>query len=189
MSGQGPGTGSSRPSLRPRGISALAGLHLIGGCFGLLLTPVLAIKLIKGSGIPEGLNQLGLSPLFLVLGYLFLFSLATFSGLGMWRGKWWGWHLGAFYYLYSIARAAGALVHLPDVFGSIPAEALEDMNQGPEFYAIKYGGRTLVHSVIYLYFFKPTVRRFFGIRKRARWNSVLTHMSIYLIVMTLRNLL
>ena len=184
-----PDSESVPPGKPPLGISILASLHLIGGALGLLLTPLLAIKIITESGIPEGLNQLGLSPVFLVFGYLILFSLATFSGIGLWRGKWWGWHIGAFYYLYGIARAAGALVHLPDVFGAIPADALEDMDRGPEFYAIKYGGRTLVHALIYLYFFKPTVLQFFGIRKQRRWNSLLTHLAIYLIVMTLRNLI
>jgi hypothetical protein len=173
---------------RPKGISILAVLHIGGGILGLLVTPLLAIKLVTGSGIPEGLNQIGLSPILLIAAYLFLFALEASSGIGMWRGKWWGWHLGAFYYLYSIARNAGALVHLPDVFGTIPAEALEDMNRGPEFYAIKYGGRTLVHALIYLYFFKSNVRQFFGTPNKKKWNSFLTHTVIYLVVMTLRNI-
>ena len=173
---------------RPKGISILSVLHIGGGILGLLVTPLLAVKLITGAGIPEGLNQLGLSPILLITAYLFLFGLATLSGIGMWRGRWWGWHLGAFYYLYSIARNAGALVHLPDVFGAIPAEALEDLERGPEFYAIKYGGRTLVHALIYLYFFKTNVRQFFGAPNKKKWNPFLTHTAIYVVVMTLRNI-
>jgi hypothetical protein len=73
---------------RPKGISILAILHIGGGILDLLVTPLLAIKLVTGSGIPEGLNQLGLSPILLIAAYLFLFALAASSGIGMWLGKW-----------------------------------------------------------------------------------------------------
>ncbi len=174
---------------RPKGISVLAILHVGGGIVGLLLVPVLLFQFLTGRGLALGANQLGLSPSLLILAYLFLFSLATLSGIGMWRGTWWGWHLGSFYYLYGLARAGGALVHLPDIFGAIPPEAIEDLKKGPEFYAIKYGGRAVIHSLIYLYFFRAHVRKFFGVSAMRRWNPFLTHTAIYLIVMTIRNLL
>lgn len=173
---------------RPIGVTILAGLHIVGGGLGLLLVPLLAITLFTRGAIPEGLNQLGFAPPLIVLLYFVLFTMALMSGLGLWRGRWWGWHLGAIYYLYSMSRSIGALVHLPQIFGSIPAEALEEMERSPEYYAIKYAGRTLVHALVYLYLFKASVRNYCSIGKRPRWNSFLTHLLIYAIVMTMRNL-
>ena len=174
---------------RPLGISILANLHLWGGVIGLLLTPLLALRFATSSGMTEGIAVIGGSRVLIILGYFIVFGLAVASGLGMKRGCWWGWHLGAFYYVYNIARNAGALVDLPLIFGRIPPEELEAMERDPAYYVIKYAGRTVVHSLIYLYFFKPHVRGFFGIPPLRRWSPFLTHTVIYLVVATLRNLL
>jgi hypothetical protein len=109
--------------------------------------------------ISEVSNALGVPPALLVLSVAFLAILYLVSGIGMWRGTRWGWWLGAFSYSYAVARAASGLLFVSGFSGGL--EGLTDADYRK--LGIKFSGRIVVSSLLFLYFFKSTVLAFFGL--------------------------
>ncbi len=100
---------------------------------------------------------------------LFLGVVALAAGIGMWRGKSWGWWLGAFYLMYSVARNISAIVTLPIIVGQFElpeAELAENY--------IKYAGRIVIHSLLVLYFFKANVEAYFNVDHINAWRRFFT---------------
>ena len=139
---------------RPVGISILALLHIAGG----IVLGIMQLVLLANLDKLEPLRTIGIPPVLLMIGIAFLALLGTAAGFGMWRGAKWGWWLGAFYYVYSMARNATALVAIAEL-----ADDAAGGSRGPGYYYVKHGGRILVHFLILLYFFKENVLGYFGL--------------------------
>jgi hypothetical protein len=138
---------------RPVGVSILAVLH-IGG--GILLFGAQFLLFANLAAIGESLRSIGIPPLLLIIGVMFLAVLTIASGVGMWIGAKWGWWLASFYYVYSIFRNGSAVLTVISM-----ADQLDGGSRGPEYYMIKHGGRIIVHFLLLLYFFKGNVLEYF----------------------------
>lgn len=143
---------------RPTGITILSILYFVGG-IGLFVIPFI----FRGSSL-EGFETIGVSEIGAYLSIGFLALLGIFAGIGMWIGKKWGWWLGAFYILYSIARNTNALIMIPLVVEQFGAQDIEVTR----FY-IKHGGRVIFHSLLLLYFFKSNVVDYFSVGEIGPW--------------------
>lgn len=139
---------------RPLGVSILAVLHLIGG-IGLFFAQFLLWS--RLDAMQQPMETIGIPPVVLLAGVMFLSLLALASGIGLWTGARWGWWAAAFYYVYGIFRNGAALLTLAQF-----AEHLEGGTRGPEYYFIKHAGRIVVHGLILLYLMKGNVLEFFG---------------------------
>lgn len=144
-----------RPNHRPLGVSILAVLHLLGGA---LLFVVQFLLFANLGAVEQALDSIGMPPLLLVVGVIFLSLLTLASGVGMWMGRRWGWWLAAFYYVYSVFRNATAIVTIMMV-----ADQFAGARRGVDYYLIKHGGRIIVHALLFLYFFKGNVLEFFDL--------------------------
>lgn len=167
---------------RPVGIAILAWLHIIGGALGAL---AIGVPLLRNTPeAREALSQNGMVPFLLLTALVFLCVLACLSGIGLWLGRWWGWFLGAFYHAYGVVRNVCALVMIPYLLGSLRPEELAQAGYGLGFYCCKHAARIIVHTLIYLYFFKADVRRHFGLSPKGRWLPALGQFAIcYVITM------
>ncbi len=113
------------------------------------------------------MRAIGISPVLLIIGAMFLALLSIASGVGMWMGTKWGWWLASFYYIDSICRNGSALFTVIAI-----ADQLEGGNRGPEYYMIKHGGRIIIHFLLFLYFFKGNVLEFFGLQTLSKVRAV-----------------
>jgi hypothetical protein len=163
---------------RPVGTSILAVIHIAGGILGAIVTVFLVNQLGKNPEAHHGLAALGLPPALLIVAIVFIFGLGIASGIGMWKGRKWGWYLGSFYYMYSIIRNLNALVTIPMLMNSMPPEELANMSKGPSYYYIKHGGRVIIHLLLYLYFFKGSVREYFSLTEQNKWKPFLVELGI-----------
>lgn len=135
---------------RPVGITILCILHFLGGV-GLLV-----LQLFFSNNLNQLSNNLGYSSVLILISVLFLGLIAIMSSVGMWLGKPWGWWLGAFYYLYAIARYGNSLIAAFQM-----SEQLSTSPRGATYFISRDIGRIIVHGLIVLYFFKENVIRYF----------------------------
>jgi hypothetical protein len=147
---------------RPIGISILAVLYIIGGI------GVLGIQLFMGGVLTQAFNLIGISSISAVISLLFLGILGLAAGIGMWLGKKWGWWLGAFYLMYSVARNINALIIIPNL-----VEQFGTPESGLAKYYIKHCGRIILHSLLVLYFFKSNVEVYFQVENLNVWKRFL----------------
>ncbi|MCP4104639.1 MAG: TRAP transporter small permease [Desulfobacteraceae bacterium] len=158
--------------LRPTGISILSWLHIIGGVLGIVI--FISVKE-SSQWFGDSLKILGLTQPILVIYVLSLFSIGIASGIGMLNGKRWGWHWGAFYYIFSVASSLNSLIMIPTLMSTVdPAEILHE----PSYYYIQSGCRLIIHLLIYLYFYKKNVRIFFGLADQNKWKAILSQIGI-----------
>lgn len=115
----------------------------------------------------ESLREVGMSPIMVLVGFTFLAVLALGSGVGMWLGTKWGWWLSTFYYMYSVFRNACALWMVISI-----GDQLQGEPRGIEYHMIKHGGRVVVHSLLFLYFFKGNVLEYFDVTSLRKWKAV-----------------
>ena len=167
-----------RTTTRPVGVSILAVLHLIGG---IVLFGAQFLLIANLQAMDESLRSIGIPPVLLIVGVMFLAVLAIASGVGMWMGTKWGWWLAAFYYVYSIFRNGSALLTIV-----VMADQLESGTRSPEYYMIKHGGRIIVHLLLFLYFFKGNVLEFFGMEtlSKAKAIGILVGICIAILAVT-----
>ena len=167
---------------RPTGVSILAFLAILGAVVITIISALAIFAVIQGDDrvrqASEAMAQIGIPPYFMAAGILFLLALGWASGIGMWIGAKWGWHLGAFWYAYAIARNIGALLTIYGSAEMFEAEMSSSSSRGPEYYYIKHSGRLLISFLIYLYFFKDNVREYFGLENASKWNAVAAHFGI-----------
>jgi len=140
---------------RPIGVTILAVLHVVGG---VILLGAQVLLLANLDRVSASMSSVGIPPALLVFGVMLLAGIALASGVGMWLGTPWGWWCATFYYVYSIARNANALLMVSDF-----AEELEAGSRGAGYYYVKFGVRVIVHALILLYFFKSNVVEYFGV--------------------------
>lgn len=151
---------------RPLPILIFAVFHVVGG--------ISILSMLFNSGIITG---------FLFFSLFFLGLLTLFSGIGMWLGKVWGWWVGAFYYLYAVARSLNVLFLL-----KIGDQGIEMTGK----YYIKYGGKMLISLLILAYFFHPKVRKYFfveGKSKKRLIGFLLMPLFILFLISTVANLI
>lgn len=167
---------------RPIGISILAVLHIAGGILGAIVIAFLIAQFGKNPEAQQNFAQilaiLGLPPALIIVSIILIFGLSVASGIGMWKGKKWGWYLGSFYYMYNMVRNANALVTIPLLMNSMSSDELENMSREPLYYYIKHGSRVIVSLLLYLYFFKGNVREFFSLSEQKKWKPILAELGI-----------
>jgi hypothetical protein len=151
------------PTSRPVGVSILAVLHLVGG---VLLFGAQFLLFSNLEAMEDPLRSIGIPPVLLIIGVMFLAILAIASSVGMWMGTKWGWWLAAFYYVYSVFRNGSALFTVVAM-----ADQLEGASRGPEYYMVKHGARIVIHILLFLYFFKGNVLEFFGLEALSKANA------------------
>jgi hypothetical protein len=173
--------------IRPIGISILSWLHIIAGTGGGAVSLLLLLSMSGNPRTQEVLAALGIPPPLLAISVALIFGTTLASGVGMWKGRPWGWYIGSFVYAYSVTRNVIALFSVHSILDSLPPDAVANSSHGPEYYYLKYGARVLVQFLIYLYFFKSNVRSFFGLSEAKKWKPVLAHVGICLVVVVLSN--
>lgn len=169
-------------SKRPVGIAILSWLHIAGAAIGSVVVLVFVPK-IKGE--PEALRALttiGVPPVLLLVGIVFLLVLTGASGIGMWTGRRWGWFLGAFYYAYGIVRNLNALIAIPRLLGALSPEDPAGVAHGDGFYYMKYGARVVVYALLYLYFFRANVRAHFGLQRKSKWIPAVAQFAVCILI-------
>jgi hypothetical protein len=142
----------ARLAPRPLGIAILSWLHLLAGGFFVFATCVPLWQLMAGEE-----NRTGLPYWFQILLAAFMTLLAGSSSVGMWRGARWGWWLGALYYVWS---ALGVVAEIP--YALPEAEELDQEMLAPRLAATLV--RLAIFVLVALYFFKGSVRAFFGLQ-------------------------
>jgi hypothetical protein len=148
------------PVKRPAGISALAWIHIVTGTafFGLAA----CISIYPAHAIDPIFETLGVTRVFALRAVALLGAVGLTSGIGMRRGRRWGWYLGSFFYLYLTALSVNAIRTTAGL---------------PPVYAAKYALRGVTTLCGYLYFFKPSVLGHFGITVQARWKPVVGQLA------------
>jgi hypothetical protein len=165
-------------SARPLGISILSVLHFLGGVVLLILAAAFPILTANKPEIAEGMAAVGIPLPLLIAGIVFLAVLAIGSGIGMWIGAKWGWYLGSFYYMYSVVRNILAFLNVYLLVDQMPAAEVAAMTRGPEYHYFKFGGRVVIHALIFLYFFKGNVVEHFGLKDTSGWKVLLIEFGI-----------
>ena len=117
-------------------------------------------------------------PALFVACILVIAGLGIASGIGMWKGKKWGWYLGSFYYMYSIVTNANAFITIPMLINSFPPGELANTSRGPSYYYTKYAVRLTIHFLLYLYLFKGNVREFFSLSEHKKWKPILAELGV-----------
>ncbi|MCM2373534.1 hypothetical protein [Aporhodopirellula aestuarii] len=153
-----------QPAERPVGVTLLAALNFIGG---VLLFGVQFLLIANLGAMEESLRTVGIPPILMIVGVMFLALLAIASGVGMWLGTKWGWWLASFYYVYSVFRNGSALLTVISM-----ADQLEDTARGPGYYIAKHSVRIVIHALLFLYFFKGNVLAFFGLANLNKGQAV-----------------
>ncbi len=167
---------------RPIGIAILSWLHMISGIFGFFIFILLILLFRNNPEAQNLLSSIGIPPVLLIVAILFILVMTLVSGIGMWKGKKWGWILGSFNYLYEVVRNLYALIMIPAISSMFSAEDLSEAARGPAFYYVKYGGRAIIAGLIYLYFFKGSVRLYFGLFDIKKWKPVLAQIGVCLLI-------
>jgi len=175
---------------RPTVITVLSILHVLCGVGGLfLLIPLLANLL---NSLPDAaaiLSAVGIPPTSMPLVSLVVSVVVIASGIGMWKGYRWGWHIGCLYYFYLIIVAVGNI--LLSVFivkrfkEDMPADALEtipeDMLGGFILSVIKIGVSFVIPFTIYIYFYSHAVKEYFNVTKVSNILLILKHIGIFFV--------
>jgi tetratricopeptide (TPR) repeat protein len=156
---------------RPKGIAALAVLQILGGAMT-IASIVLGNWANSESLSGSGLSWSSLSAPLVVYG-----ALGIAAGIGMWRGKAWGWWLAAFSYVHGIVRNVGSLLAIPDLLDMFGEPA-----QGVDYYyareIVQIGGALLIGG----YWFRRKLLTFFGLADLSRLRAVLTLTGISILV-------
>ena len=161
--------------LRPIGITLLAVLHLAGAT----IASCMIIPTLTQLGQPkEVYQQIGVHPAFMTGSIVLALVLGFGSGIGMLMGRAWGWYLGSFYYIYSVAKCANALLMIHAAMAKAISDDASPMSHPPSYYSFRFGFRAGLYVLIYAYFFKANVREYFGLSKRRRWKDVTAEIGV-----------
>ncbi len=137
-------------SERPIGVFILSILMIIGGVF---LAPVMIMVMFTPQDVVDSIEVIGVNMMLVAFAGMFIALLSITAGVGMILGTRWGWYLGTFYYVYSIARSLSALVTLAFLpLGELVQEA-SSQNQ-----YVKFSVRALISFLILLYLLRPSVK-------------------------------
>lgn len=166
---------------RPLGITILSILHFVGGVA--LAIGLVAFAFVRvDPQVTQALSEIGIPLPLLIAGIGFLAVLGIASAIGMWKGKTWGWYLGSFSFAYAIVRNVNALVAVYDLSNVLPAEELADASRGPGYYYMKFGIRTVVSLLLFMYFFKANVRAYFGLVEARLWKAAVAEFVLCIVI-------
>lgn len=163
---------SQKPRM-PVGLKILVALQIIGGT-GLLY--IFASKMFWNE-LPAVERDSGFSGIILVVSISFLIFLDFSAAIGAILRKKWGWFFGAFYFAHSIMRYSNTILTATFI-----ADELQATNDELLKVYFKYGGRIIVNSLVFLYFFKSNVLEYFDIisTKKARLILLVAGSAIFL---------
>lgn len=144
---------------RPTFISILAFFQFLGG-IGLFL-------LLITSDMTPLASILNISNVNMFIPISILGVMSLGAAIGMWKGKRWGWYLGAIVFCYAIFRNGYAL---SQVIGM--SNIIETSGESTDSYFIKYVGRVIINGLVLLYFFKANVIEYFQVTNLRDWKKV-----------------
>lgn len=156
---------------RPIGISILCILNFLGGVGGLV--GILVMQVFFGNLLEQLSDLLGVSSTFITIYLVFLMSLSIISAIGMWIRKRWGWWLAASYYPYAVVRTG---YHIFIVLGM--SEQLVNSSRGVNYYLTMDIIKIIIGSIVFLYFFKNTVRKYFKLTNISKRKAILILVGI-----------
>jgi len=163
--------------LRPKGITVLSILHVLGGVAGLILIPYVAQQFSKAPEVAKGFSAAGFPPA-VILSFLSIIAVVIIaSGVGLWIGKKWGWYIGSFYYIYSILKSSNALLWLFYFMATLPQGEIND----PYRHIIKHGITIIIHLLIYIYFFQPSVKNYFQLPDVKNKSVIFKHIGVFVL--------
>lgn len=142
---------------RPIGVTILAVLHLLGGAGMLCVIPMMLS--VDQQQAAEALDPLGASMGMMIASALLLMGLNLATGIGLFSRAPWGWRLGTFFCVFTIARSLNAMFTLAELQGDfiLPGDRLE-------LQFIKFGGRIVINGLLLMYYFRENVLDWFGLR-------------------------
>ena len=76
----------------------------------------------------------------------------------MWLGKWWGWWLAIFGFVYSVLRSVNVLVMVYRL-----GDLAEELSRGVEYYYSTRIGRIMFGLFFLGYLFRGNVREYFNV--------------------------
>jgi len=159
------------PRARPGFVTALAVLQFVGSA-------VLLVTILVGyQGISETMSGAGLSWQNLSIATILYAMLGIAAGIGMWRGKPWGWWLAAFSYFYGILRNISALMAIPEMVGAFGEPA-----RGTIYYYGREIGQIGWGVLITAYWFSGSVREYFGLAQLSRVRALLTLAAVSILI-------
>jgi tetratricopeptide (TPR) repeat protein len=156
---------------RPKGIALLALLQSVGGAI-LIVTVLLGYQ-----DVSETLSNVGLSWRNLSVASFLYGLLGIAAGIGIWRGKRWGWWLTAFSYFYGILRNVSALVMIPGML-----ETFGEPDGGTGYYYAREIGQIGVGVAITAYWLSEGIRDYFDLSELSRRRAVLTLTAVSIAV-------
>ena len=175
---------------RPTVITVLSILHVLCGVGGIfLLIPLLANLLDSLPDVTAILSAVGIPPISMPRVSLVVSVVVIASGVGMWKGYRWGWHIGCPYYFYLILIGTGNVLlstfmlkyfkeKLPDdTLEAIP----EDVFGGFILQLIKIGASFVIPLTIYIYFYRRAVKEYFNVTEVSNISVIAKHIGIFFI--------
>jgi hypothetical protein len=127
-------------------------LHVVGGALAVLVACFVLWEAFTERRSPQE------PPLWIMMTFLVVYVVLLLgSGFGMWQGSKWGWWLGNFVYFWNLVVG---LVQIPVLLWNSGGSIFTD---NPSWLFQNSTGLA-VTSLVVLYFFKRSVRDFFGLR-------------------------
>lgn len=137
---------------RPLGVSIISFFSIVGGVC------ILLIQFWFAANFEDISASTGFSVVLLFGSILFLGLLYLSSGIGMWLGKWWGWWLAIFGFVYSVLRSVNVLVMVYRL-----GDLAEELSRGVEYYYSTRIGRIMFGLFFLGYLFRGNVREYFNV--------------------------
>jgi hypothetical protein len=166
---------------RPPGIVLLTTMHLVSGMS-------LAAGLVAAAFAPEYARAVaerfstGNALIIVIATVIVLSVLGIETAAGLWRATTWGWFLGSFWYALAIVRSliTAAVVY----FYSQPTSALNDRQVAHDrgYLMGVVMARLLVSVLLYAYFFKSNVRRYFEMTASKLWKAAVVQFTIGVVI-------
>jgi hypothetical protein len=160
---------------RPFGIYLLSQLYFVLGLIGLI-----GLMIFIGCWDKQMSRDVPLASVAVFLPASTLVLLAASNG--MWKGATWGWYLGSFLGAYGILRNVVALLDGYSLFRAMTAQELGALSNPPWVLYLKWSLGFLFSLLVFLYFFKPNVKEFFGMTNRLLRRAVVTELLLCLVV-------
>ncbi|MBN1594887.1 hypothetical protein JW933_03070 [candidate division FCPU426 bacterium] len=162
---------------RPLGIIVLSLFHMVSGLFVLLIACLTWVFLDK---INIFFSLLVTPAERFITSGLIACLVLVISGVLMWRGDTWGYYLGSFHYLAGALQNINTLLMLPFFLSSVYPNVEPVILITPQLFFAFYGLQGLLQALIYLYFFKRSVRVYFRVEEQNHWRFLIIQLIICL---------
>ncbi|MEM4242856.1 MAG: hypothetical protein QXM31_03075 [Candidatus Woesearchaeota archaeon] len=148
---------------RPTLVAVLAWLEIITGAILLLITPLVIWMLAQTPQMKETIEAIGITQGMAIFSVLFLGALCLCAGIGLWKGRRWGWWLGSFAMVYAVLRHASALLIISTLTGEMNVSEANITR-----HIFKSIGRIILYTLITAYLFRKDVLKYFRMEKVSR---------------------